>query len=137
MSDDEKIIRTILEYMHDEFKKESRSTVMAEDLVEPLKLQENVARGYMQRLSDKGWITTPYKERDMYVITDLGIRNLETLYNPEYMKELSKIQILERDKEKDALQRERSNLTYTKIGVISGIILGATGLIVAIVALLK
>jgi len=130
--DDDVIIKKILDYMHEQFKEEPRHTIMAEDLVRSLDLEINVARGYLQRLKDRGLIDTPYRERDMYAITDLGIRNLETIYNPDYMKQVAKEHTLKRDKEENAIKREESNVTLQKIGIISAIVLGALALIVAI-----
>ena len=105
---------------------------MAEDLVRSLDLEINVARGYLQRLKDRELIDTPYRERDMYEITDLGIRNLETIYNTDYMKQVAKEHTLKRDKEENVIKREESNITLQKIGIISAIVLGALALIVAI-----
>ena len=130
--DDDVIIKKILDYMHEQFKEEPRHTIMAEDLVRSLDLEINVARGYLQRLKDTELIDTPYRERDMYAITDLGIRNLETIYNPDYMKQVAKEHTLKRDKEENVIKREESNITLQKIGIISAIVLGALALIVAI-----
>ena len=130
--DDDIIIKKILDYMHEQFKEEPRHAIMAEDLVKSLDLEVNIARGYLKRLDDRGLIDIPYKERDMYAITDLGIRNLETICNPDYMKEVAKEIILKRDKEKNIIKREESNITLQKIGIISAVVLGALALIVAI-----
>jgi len=137
-------IRKILIYAKDDYEKEPRSTVESGSIATDLLIKETDTDVLLSRMYERGLLNNPYTENDMYRITDFGIRELDTTYNPEYRKKLDeeiKLQKLEEQRKKQEQfnieeKRHHDNLKWSKWGVIGAIIVGSIGAITGIIALL-
>lgn len=96
-------IREILICAKKYFEKESKSTIEAWLIARDLSMDETAAAVLLTRMREKGLVDNPYSERDMYRITDYGIRELDTMYNPEYQKKVE----LQRQEERSAAESEK------------------------------
>ena len=132
LSKDDSDNKKILTYFNQQYGKEPRHAPTVEEISKATGLSEARASGLIERMYQQDWLENPYRERDMYRITDLGIKQLETIYDPEYMKEVVNRHFEERKKEEQKIQRETKNLNLNTVGTIAGIIIGSVALIIAI-----
>ena len=131
-SQDDSDNKKILTYFKQEYDKEPRYAPMVGKISEVTGLSEARVNGLVERMKQLDWLENPYQERDMYRITDLGIKQLETIYDPEYMKEVANRHFEERKKEEQKINREIKNLKLNTVGIIAAIIIGSVALIIAI-----
>jgi len=136
--------KKILDFLKDDWEKEPQSTVMSFMIEKELSIKKTEADVLLNRLKERGFVKTPFKENDMFRVTDIGIRELETTYNPEYQKQLEKQREDQKEEEEKEQERQegledtrhKDNLKWTKWGVIGALALGSIGAVTGIVSLI-
>lgn len=123
-------IRKILIHLKNDWTNEPESTIIPFQIERDLSIKESEATVLLNRMKERGLVKNPYVEKDMFRITDYGISELDTTYNPEYQKKMAEEQRLREKEEKAKLKkqdekedkRHRDALKWTKWGVVGAII---------------
>lgn len=137
-------IRKILIHLKNDWTNEPQSTVMPFMIERDLSIKESEATVLLNRMEERGLVENPFVEKDMFRITDYGIVELDTTYDPEYQKKMTEEQRLREKEEKAELKkqeekedkRHRDTLKWTKWGVIGAIIVGSIGAITGVTSLI-
>ena len=137
-------IRKILNYLKSDWENEPRSAAMPFQIEKNISIERSEAEVLLNRMKERGFVTNPYREQDMFRITDEGISELNTTYDPQYQKKVAEEQRLREIEQQNKIKKQEEKedkrhsdtLKWAKWGVIGAIIVGSIGAITGIIALI-
>jgi len=135
--------KKILILLKKDWEENIENTVFPLQVETELSINENESELLLNRLKQRGFVYTPFRENDMFRITDKGITELATTHNPEYQEQLLEEQrVREFDDEQEKIRQEKredkkhkDTIKWTKWGVIGAIIVASIGAITGIISL--